>query len=305
MNTQLYTTLADVLNMIPTVIIEHIIIQYLTPQYLYSIETPTLFYTFHFNKQLSIIYCASETSYKLIDYNTRHLHDSSIINVSKFDSEFVHIFDEYSFVHNIVHFDDNDIIINTNSDTITKYSLCDQRYVLTQRNGTGYYYCKPCIYNQRIYILSITNAGYLITVYDYHNLSKIKQSYSYSYAYNNECHVKFMISIHNDILYVYREYLTKILHNISMHDVITLKAIDNRIFRRDIKHDTITIHENKIYTYGLDTVHIYDAMSLNEIQSFYTKSFKNPGDKHRISVSNGLLAISNHEEMMIYDKIEI
>jgi hypothetical protein len=316
MNTELYTILLDILNMIPSVVIEHVVMCYLAPQYLYSIKTPNLFYTFHFNKQLGIIYCASHNSYIFTDYATGILHDSSIIDVSKFNSMTTTQFWEQS-ISDITYFDKNDIIIYSQCNDLDIYSLHNKKYTCIQhanmyRRFDSYCFCRHSIGTELIYYRTMRfGSEYLIDMYNLDTCSLIKRSNKLKYA-SNDIRAKYYsmnsrMSIYNNIIYIYYPIKNITCKTISVeyiiytHDATTLEQIDYYIFRRDAKHDALTIQGGKIYTYGMGDVNIYDAVKLNKIQSFSVKIFNNHSNTHNISVSNDLLAISNHEEMMIYD----
>lgn len=132
------------------------------------------YHNVHYNKQLGIIYYASDTSYKLIDHHTNTSHNSSLIDVNACDSYFIKQ-DYYGNItpHNIIYFNDNVILIY-HIKCINKYILVDKRYKYVRRIGTYAFYHSSCVSDQYLYVCYKRNhKKYNIVVYDTNTLKEI------------------------------------------------------------------------------------------------------------------------------------
>jgi hypothetical protein len=108
-------TFDTLIIIVPKVIIEQLIFQYID-SYKYTIKTPELFDDIHYNKYFGLIYCASEYEYKLINYNTGTMHDSSKISIRSLNE----IFD----IDNIItYFDIYDTIAISKTGRLTNHYL--------------------------------------------------------------------------------------------------------------------------------------------------------------------------------------
>jgi len=253
----------------------------------------------HYNKQLGIIYGSSRHSYKLIDYHAGEPHDSSKINIELFEYRFsrnVHT----EFHKNILYFDNNIILIYSDTTGIVKYDLNKTLYTPKYQQNIVYghneSYCGT-IHNGHIYIQHGCEK-YRIEVYELENLNYIKQSCEF----NQNALNTIQMTIHDNTIHIC-EFKSEMLYNILSHDVTTLGLNDNRNFHLDKTHVTMTMYNNMIYTYGQNKIHTYDIKTFNKVYTFDVEPFKNskPHYTHHISISNDVLMLSNNKEIQIYD----
>lgn len=291
----LHTIIFDTLiSIIPKVIIEQLIFQYITNPFKYKIDTLIPFNNIHHNKQLGIIYCSSQNSYKLIDYQTGKPPNSSNINVKSFEHHFPNNLHKKLYMP-IIYFDGNYIL--TKSRGISQYVFNNDKYTRTHQQNMICGYNNLHVHNQRIYLQSGFSNVYRIEVYDLVQLNYIEQSQYFDIV--RSCQYTSQMSVHNDIIYIC-EHKSGNTYNILFHDIKTLERITYHAF--ELKHDTMTIYKNMIYTYSQNKVYVYDTKTFNKLYMFDVEPFKDPKPHHitHMSISNGVLMISNNNEVQIY-----
>lgn len=288
-------------SIVPKDIIEQIIFQYINDPYKYRIDTHELFTEFHYNKQLNIIYCGSTISNKLIDYHTGKPHDSSKIDISEFGCNFPRTVHK-DFIKNIICFDNDNIIAYSHARGFSCHVLQYYTYMLNSQHNIIREYNNSHVHNERMYVYCGYNK-YRIEVYDAKYFNYIKQSSDgdflteYDTIQNmNPC----QMTIHDNILYICK-HKSGSSYNIISHDIHTLNQIDCHLFNLD--HKIMTIYKNMIYTYSPNKLHVYDIQTLNKLYTLDVKPFKNHIDhyKYCIKISNGVLMISNDNEIQIYN----
>jgi hypothetical protein len=293
-----------ILHALPKDIVE-LIINYVMNQYKFKYThcVPELFYNIRFNKQLGLIYCNSDKSYRLIDYKTGTYHMSSIINLNIFESQFINR--SRDVMKNIIRFEDNVIICCDGYYSIEKYILCNTHYYVMDKQRICDYDESSYVNNQYIYMCDRTRYGaYYIVIYDFHNLQKIKQS---AHININEISKIKQILVHENVIYISIKSCNT--HVIYQHDVNTLNLIDTV----ELKSNTITMHQNKIYSYEPKIITVYDLLyshtsskhvtTLNKLYTINVNSFQHPSPKYRLAISNDIIMISSEDQIMFY-KIE-
>jgi hypothetical protein len=297
-----YSTLYDILyktlyDTFPKVIIDHIIFKYAvnscTYEYKYSIPCTELFSNVHLNKQLGIILCESNKSFKFIDYHSGEEHDRSLINTTSCGlhyNDFIILFD-------------NDIIL-TRHITINKYIISNKQYVKTSCNyiDIDSSYCIK-IHESFIYMLHKNKTHYNIIVYDLEHLNKICESQTY------ECHDgTLQLSIYDDCIYIYECDYIHMITRMYIHDVntfhrtlITRRMYTHGIhtFHMTLSHNYAILYKNKLYYYNLGKIYVYDTNTFEQIYSFDVNQCRK-NINYCLNISDDIILLSNSEHMIFY-----
>lgn len=295
---QLYKTIDTVLTILPNNIVELIfnyVINIYKYKYSFTLQRDSaLFNIIFYNKQLKLIYCSSNNLHKIIDYKTGKHHDSSIIDLNTFESRFD------NDIENIICFENNHII-SCSDNQITKYKLYNKKYRLVIRitdDNTSFInvYKKYMFVSDRyMYVCENTYFdNYQIVSYDLEKFTRIKQSQLYS------CYHRIIqISVYENIIYI-SELRAEQMFNIYRHDADTLNIIDVREFKEMYNKPIPTMYQDKIYSYVPNIITVYDITTLKELYSINTHPFEKYSQYH-ISISNGIIMISNETEIMLYE----
>lgn len=294
-------TIDITLHALPKDIVE-LIINYVMNRYKYKYThfVPDLFHNISFNKQLGLIYCNSNKSYRLIDYKTGTYHMSSVIDLEIFESQFVHL--SFNTMKHIIYFE-NDVIICCSGFRVEKYILHNANYYLTSTIRDHNH--SACTYNQYIYVYDRTMYGvYRIIIYDFNNLYEIRRSISFNIKETNFQ----QILVHDNVIHISIKK-SPTIYVIRRHDINTLDWIDTI----ELECNTMTMYQNKIYSYEPKLITVYeisylqtspkDAIILNKLYTINVNSFKNSGLNNNISISNDIIMISSEDQIMFY-KIE-
>jgi hypothetical protein len=279
-NTLLYTIICDELQYIPTEIIKHIIYEYINEyQYKCSIDNDQIYDNVCLNEELGIIYCASKTGHKFIDVHNNQLHDSSIIDIKRWNNIFIN-----DGAHSMLYFN-NGVIITHYSPYIYKYNLRIKKY------NNYKYIGKPeaiCTAGTNMYTCIRDESWYRITVYDVNTLVMI----TLSSCFNINKYTKITMSIHNDVIYIIETqntYLTKI----HVHDRKTLNPIT--AYKAHISSTNTQVYKDRIYNLEQHKINIYDIKSLSLINGINVTI-----NKCVMTIADDIIMISSSNRLIFY-----
>lgn len=296
--TDLYIIIYDLLRIVPKDII-NIIAQYAIKYSKYTCNTPSIYKTMHYNEQLGIIYCASDYSYKLINYNDGRVltnrSNATHIDIKSFDSKFTYVDTQGSArVKNIIHFNNDRILIDDNPHSYM-YIPIGTQYVLNKIRFMQDLQAS-CTYNQKLYMCyhlcdSARISEYELMGFDYKNQTD-------SFEFNEKHDIQ--ISANDDFVYVMQS-ISKTKHDVCTYDTHTLHRLDYHNVFKTSASDIVKIYKDRIFSYRDDRIHIYDILTMDEIESFNVQSFASNNTVHSMIISNDLLMLSNDEQIMFYD----
>jgi hypothetical protein len=301
--TDLYTIIYDSLHFFSRDII-NIIAHYAIKHSKYTFDTPTIYTTMHYNKQLGIIYCASDYSYKLINYDNGHFltkhSDESRIDISSFESEFTH-FETLESVDMkyIIHFDNNIIISNSHL-LCNMYILDNIQYVFGSTDViVGLLRSLSCVHNQKLYIIRNSfDCSHILeykltqTGFDYVQSTKL-----FEFIRKSDI---IQISANDDYVYV-MESVSKTKHNIYIRKTCLLKQLYHRSVFETSTSGIVKIYKDRIFSYRNDQIHIYDILTMDKIDTFNVQSFTSKNTYYSMSISNDLLMLASDKQIMFYD----
>lgn len=305
-NQNLYDLLYDTLYMFPKTIIENIIFEYATESqkyiHKYTLPCDASYDNVQYNKHLGIICMKSDKSFKLIDYKTGMDHDSSIIDVKKFNSHFIkHGNYDCVFVANIFSFGYT-ILVNLLNYT-SVHILRDKQYERIDRIRTGSSLNCATASNDILYCISSSNTQYVIHAYNVKN-NKEYNSIIFSCKYGFDT---IQISIHNGIIYICESDDINVYvytHNDTTFDKLNQYSHtlchDNLNQGKRIKlmnKSTLKLYKNKLYECVGNKINVYDVISFECICTFNI----NLEHDYHLSITDDILMVSNKEQLAIYD----
>jgi hypothetical protein len=291
--TDLYIIIYDLLHHVPKDII-NIIIQYAIRHYKYTVDTPTIYKTMHYNKHLGIIYCASKYSYKLINYKNgcelAKYSDKSRIDISSFESEFVYFGKQRSIHLACITYFDNNIILSYSYSNWRKYILNETQYVLDCTRFMPELQVS-CAYNQKLYTFGTRYISeFELTTFDF-------VQHTHKFKHNNKAN-DIQISADDDFVYV-MESVSKTKHDIYIRNTRSLQQLyKHSVFETS---DIVKIYKNYIFSYGNDQIHMYDVLTMDKIETLHIQSFTPKKCDYSMSISNDLLMLANDTQILFYD----
>jgi hypothetical protein len=281
-------------------------------KYMFSISCSKLFDKIYFNEQLELICYYSGTSYGIIDsrvgnqyisllFDVKNISPSNDMNcVSRYykNQDNSSSIDIKNIMYSIIHYD-NTCIVYRDNNYIIKYIICNHKYVLAGRLKIKIVDAYICIYNQYVYIFEDHGAMYNITIYDLENLDKvIHRSFSIS-SIDEDDRITYQMSIHNNIIYIIKPRSVYSFW-IYSHDANTLGEINTRILVCNSSSLITKLYGDKIYNYVPNKIIVYSIKTLRKLYTSELQPFKKSNSNNRLSISNGVMMVSNDTEMMFY-----
>jgi hypothetical protein len=306
-------------NILPNDIINTLILRYVTNyyKYKYTFDTDVAYYNVHFNKSLNVICCVGINSCKFINYHDGKIHNSSLIDINAFESQFITLKLNEFYMDSIIHFDNDIILINAHP-YWRKYVLNDKKYVMDGRINLISKYLGSCVYNQYIYIYKLCYASsYHIMICDMKDLRQIKLSNEYDFICDYDSYPNVQMTIYENRMYALHQSSIEAFE-IYIHDVNTLNKIEARKFEYKRLIHCMTIHKNELYTYNHNDnqIYVYDISTVHQIHKFErgdnegdlstkfeVRKFKSHNSKYKMMVSDDILILTNGSEMMVYDGV--
>jgi hypothetical protein len=291
----IFDILYNILDVIPKDVIETIIFKYAinSNKYIfkYSIPFHTIYNNVHCDKQLGIICCQNDVSTTLIDYNTGHAYNESLINTKTFTTHFT----SEHITNKIIYFNNN-IIIDQYNDILFKhnYKLSISRCHYNKNDSL------VSTYDNHIYVV---NNGYVsYSIYKCNtDFDEVCKSINYTFP-----HMYYLtqMSIYDDMLYICEINKNKL--HVSLHNITNLhhiRNIDHELVDNDDLLDRI-VYKNKLYElYQFNNnILVYDLITMIHIYTIDIGPEVCWGAK--LLIADDILMISDKENTLFYDIIQ-